>query len=670
MSAFLLFSVEPLSSKELLPRMGGSSAVWLTCLCFFQVALLLGYGYAALLAAMRRQRLARWLQMVALAAAVCWSVSTAHPSAAPATHAGPSPAWTIFTLLTRRIGLPFLLLSATSPLLQVWLAQQDERSVRFGLFGLSNAASLLALLAYPTIVEPHLALSAQHAIWTGGFVVYALLCIWLAIGGLRKTAVMTLEVEQQAVAPRSSARRAGLWLLLSAAGALQLCAVTSHLTENVAALPLLWVVPLGVYLLSFVLAFDLPSLYRQEIVLRFLVVLLAGLGYLLSKTDVSLPLGVSVSFFLAALFLACWFCHAELYQLRPAQRNEATAFYLILAAGGALGTAFSALLAPLLFSANYDLPIAFAMTAAAAAVVTWHEGWSRRLLWLTSTVLCLVLLGRLHTAYARDALFRTRNFYGSLRVKQTDLPLQAERSRLLLHGTIEHGMQWFAPAYRTEPLTYYGRDSGVGRALALCCGDRQRSIGVIGLGAGTVAAYGRPGDTMRFYEINPAVEQIAKELFTYLRESKAAITIVDGDARQSLEREGSNKLDVLVVDAFSGDAIPVHLLTVEAVQLYRRHLRADGILAFHISNQYLDLAPVLAALAAREGLRARVIDSPAETAEGIFAARWVLLASPGASLFNTPDGGPGEPIQPASMPAWTDDYSSLMPIVRWSGNTR
>ena len=666
----MLFIVEPLSSKELLPRMGGSSAVWLTCLCFFQVVLLLGYSYAALLARLSSQRRASWLHIGALTLAVGWLVLLKPLGLTPKMLAEHGPAFSIFALLVQRIGLPFVLLSATSPLLQVRLAQQDQRPVRFGLFGLSNAASLLALLAYPTVIEPHLALSTQHTIWTAGFVLYALLCGWLTRSGLERSTVVLPELTMDAAIPHSSRGRAWLWLLLSAVGTLQLCAVTSHLTENVAALPLLWVVPLSIYLLTFVLAFDLPNIYRRESVLRFLVVLLAGLGYLLSKADVSLPLGVSLGFFLVAMFLACWFCHAELYQLRPARPAEATFFYLVLAGGGALGTAFSALLAPLLFNANYDLPVAFAATAAAAAIVTWNEGWSRRLLWMTSALLCLLLIGRLHAAYARDALFLTRNFYGSLRVKQTDLPTQAETSRLLLHGTIEHGMQWFAPAYRTEPLTYYGRDSGVGQAFALCCDHRPRSIGVIGLGAGTLAAYGRAGDTMRFYEINPAVTQIAKELFTYLRESKATLTIVDGDARRSLAQESRNQFDMLVVDAFSGDAIPVHLLTVEAVRIYEQHLQTDGVLAFHISNQYLDLAPVLAALATREGLRARVVNSPADSAKGIFAARWVLLGHPGAPLFDTPDGGPGEPLPPSSMPAWTDDYSSLMPIVRWGGGAR
>ena len=667
LSAFLLFSVEPLSSKELLAQMGGSSSVWLSCLCFFQIVLLAGYAYTVVLTGTTYQKAAKYGHVGLLVVAVGWSVLTLHGVSLVPDGAETSPTKSIFKLLFLRLGLPFFVLSATSPLLQVWLAGQ--RAVPFRLFALSNAGSLLALLAYPTLVEPLLTLSAQRAMWTAGFSGYALLCGWLTLDALRETRTGNAAASATNISAPDK-KQVWMWFLLGTAGTLQLCAVTAHLTENVAALPLLWVIPLGVYLLSFVLAFEVPRLYRREVVLRFLVVLLASLGYLLSKTDVSLPLGLSVGIFLAEMFLACWFCHAELYALRPARSSTAARFYLVLAAGGAMGTALSVLVAPLVFDANYDLPLAFAFTACVAILLTWQEGWSRRLLWGTSAVLCLVLAFRLHAAFGRDSLLLTRNFYGSVRVKQSDLPAQAEGSRLLLHGTIEHGMQWFAPAFRTEPLTYYGRSSGVGMALSLCCKEMPRHIGVIGLGAGTLAAYGHPRDSIRFYEINPAMEQIAKELFTYERESRASITVVRGDARRSLERETGNDLDVLVVDAFSGDAIPVHLLTVEALRLYRRRLKPDGLLAFHISNQYVDLAPVLSALAHHEGLAGRVIDSGPDASKGIFAARWVLLAPSSAPIFASLHSGPGEALPASGLRPWTDDYSSLLPVMRWAGNGR
>ena len=506
------------------------------------------------------------------------------------------------------------------------MARRSDGRVPYRMFALSNVGSLLALLAYPLVVEPYVTLHWQRFGWACGFVVYAGMCGWLALWGgetegeirgslhsgdetassrddefiessigVEKRVLRSAQSDNQreqdgkraefgrseiqgplsyggdADFGRDDGARAGagrwwLWFGLSAAAAMQLCAVTSHLTVNVAAIPLLWVVPLTVYLASFVLAFEFAGLYRRGVIVRLLVVMLASLGYLLSKTDVSLPIGMSIGFFLLELFCACWFCHAEVYSLRPAGPRSAARFYLVVAAGGAAGTLFIAVVSPVVFRANYDLPVAFAVTATMATVVTWRDGWPQRLLWGVSTVLCFALVGMLYNGYRIGSILNVRNFYGSLRVKETHVPPQAGTSRTLLHGSIKHGMQWFAEEYRHEPTTYYARDSGVGLALGYCCEGRPRKIGVIGLGAGTMAAYGRDGDTMRFYEINPLVEGIARELFTYLRESRARVTVVEGDARVSLARESPQGFDVLVVDAFSGDAIPVHLLTVEALR--------------------------------------------------------------------------------------------------------
>ena len=668
LSAFLLFVVEPLSSKELLPKMGGSSAVWLSCLCFFQISLLFGYLYAAILTEGVSHGRAQKIHLIALTISICWVLYRGRVSAEPLFDSLSNPTWTIFKALAVELGLPFLLLSATSPLLQVWLARWTDRGVSFRLFALSNLGSLLALLLYPTAIEPFIPLHLQRNFWRAGFAAYCLVCGCLIVGARKMAKYRTAPPFEQLTLRHTKERvHTGLSFLLGATGAIQLCTVTSHLTENISALPLLWIVPLGVYLLSFVLAFEFPSVYRRGLVLRFLVVMLASLGYFLLNTEVSLPLGLGIGAFLIELFLACWFCHAELYNIRP-QRSSGTAwFYLALAAGGAAGTIVSVVIAPILFSANYDLPLGFAFTSLIALRVTWHQGRSPRLLWATSTVLSIALAERLHITYERNALFLERNFYGSLRVKESYLPAQAEVSRLLLHGTIEHGIQWFSPEFRRQPLSYYGRDSGVGLALRLCCQQRPRTLGVIGLGTGTLASYGNAGDTVRFYEINPAVEQVAKELFTYLRESRATVTIVTGDARRSLEKERSILFDVLVVDAFSGDAIPVHLLTLEAMQVYQRHLKSGGVLAFHISNQYVDLLPVVGSLAAHEGLTARVIDSPANPALGLFRAKWVIMADPKAPIFSISDGGTGEPLPKTSFAPWTDDYSSLMSVVRWMG---
>lgn len=667
--ALLLFAVEPMAAKELLPRMGGSSAVWLASLCFFQVALLVGYGYAYLVTGWRdTRRLALvhcGLLLLALAGLLLWREVTGNGGATE------HPFVAVFAALTHRVGLPFMLLAASSPLLQVLMARAWGR-VPWRMFALSNAGSLLGLLLYPLVVEPALTLRAQRTLWAAGFAGYAVLCGWLVWGAARET-----QKAPPAVGPADEEamgrRRGGMCVVLGAVGAMQLAAVTGHLTENVAALPLLWVLPLAVYLLSFVVAFELPGVYRRGMVVRLLVVMLASLGYLLSKTDVSLPIGLGIGFFLLELFTACWFCNAEIYALRPVGARAAARFYLLLAAGGALGTAVVAVGFPLVFRANYDLPLAFAVTAAAALWVTWQEGVAQRVLWAVSTAGCLLLTGALVNGYRKDSLVLVRNFYGSLRVKQTLVPAVAETSRVLLHGQIQHGMQWFAPEFRTEPLSYYARDSGVGLAVAACCGAEAsagKRIGVIGLGTGTMAAYGRAGDEVRFYEINPVVEQLARELFTYTRESRARVEVVTGDARVSIEHEpAAMRYDVLAIDAFSGDAVPVHLLTREATAMFRRRLRPGGVMAFHVSNQYLDLAPVVGAVARAEGLEARVVESPKVEERGEFRATWVLVAEPGGALA---EGGvlrersEAVPAR-AGVRAWTDDFSSLLPVVRWTG---
>jgi hypothetical protein len=667
LGAFLLFAVEPMAAKQLLPALGGSSAVWITCLVFFQTALLLGYLYAHWLGR-RPRRAAVLLHVALLVLAVAILALVVQPDLSRAAY---RPLTAIFEALTLTIGLPFLLLAATSPLLQLWLARQQNAGVPWKLFALSNAGSLLALALYPTMIEPHWPLGVQRKAWGCGFALYAVLCAAIAWKFRSGGSGSTVDAPLPAVPARSSARDRLLWFLLPAGGAMQLCAVTSHLSQNIAAIPLLWVLPLGVYLLTFIVAFEIPGFYRRWFVVRLLAVLLAALGYMLSKTDVSLPIQIGVGFFLAELFFACLFCHAETYALRPADASESTLFYLFVAAGGAAGTFFIGILCPLLFDANYDVALAFLGTAALGLIVTWENGWAQRLLWSAGTALLLALAIMLHIVYARSTLVEERNFYGALRVRESHVPPQAETVRTLLHGTIEHGTQWFAPEFRNNPTTYYATDSGVGLALEFCCGGRTgkdgaRNIGVVGLGAGTLAAYGKPGDHMRFYEINPAILPIAEHSFTYLRESGAQLSFVEGDGRILLTREAPQTFDVLVIDAFSGDAIPVHLLTTQAMSVYRRQLAAGGILAFHVSNQYLDLAPEVGALAAASGMAARLFDTPAQPARGEFRATWVL-ATNNAAFFEQPQVAASARLVGTrpDVHVWTDDDSSLLPLLQW-----
>jgi SAM-dependent methyltransferase len=668
LGAFLLFAVEPMAAKQLLPGLGGSSAVWITCLVFFQTALLLGYVYAHWLGRQPPARAAVAHLALLVAAAALLLVTTRPDMSGAASH----PLTAIFEVLTATIGLPFLLLASTSPLLQLWLARAEHGGVPWKLFALSNAGSLLALVLYPTAIEPHLSLSVQRKAWACGFALYAVVCsviAWWVRGRDGNRRFSCPPKAGRSGAPEDGARRSSgraklLWFLLPAVGAIQLCAVTSHLSQNIAAIPLLWVLPLGVYLLTFIIAFEAPPLRYRWLITRLLVVLLAALAWMLSKTNVTVPIQISIVFFLAELFFACLFCHLEAYALRPEDTSESTLFYLMIAAGGAAGTIFIGIVCPVIFDANYDVALAFLITAALVTVVMWDKGWAQRLLWGTGTALLLALVVMLHIVYARDALVEERNFYGALRVKETHVPPGAETVRTLLNGTIEHGTQWFAPQFRRNPTTYYATDSGVGLALRFCCEGRPRTIGVVGLGAGTLAAYGQSGDRMLFYEINPLVRPIAENLFTYLRESRARISFAEGDARISLMREAPQNFDVLVVDAFTGDAIPLHLLTRQAMSVYRRQLAPGGILAFHVSNQYLDLTPEVAALAAASGMEARVVDTPAQESRGEYRSIWVLVSNNAAFFAEPQVAALARPIAPRpGLRVWTDDYSSLVPLL-------
>jgi len=669
LSAFLLFLIEPLAAKELLPILGGSSAVWLTCLVFFQTTLLLGYLYAHWLTSLKDIALQRRIHIGALAAglaalALSWLL---HPSLGNSDH----PVATIFQTLARTIGLPFLLLASTSPLLQRWLSQREAdfsgnpAPIWFRLFALSNTGSLLALFAYPSALEPHLTLRTQQLLWSIGFVLFVLLALSLTA----QSRAATLLASEQDQAPPSPRLHRWLWFLLPMAAAMQLSAVTAHLTINIAAIPLLWVLPLAVYLITFILAFDRPAFYRRPIVVRVLVIMLASLGYALSKTDFSLPITLTILFFLVECFVACLFCHGETYALRPRRSSESTLFYLLIAAGGATGTFLVGIAFPLIFSANYDLAVAFFITAVLALAATWNDGWPQRLLWTTASILLLALAIVLHLSFSRQSLAQMRNFYGSLRVTQGDAPIVHAPLRTLLHGTIQHGTQIFDPGFSHIPTTYYAADSGIGLALRFCCDSRPKNVGVIGLGTGTIAAYGHPHDHIRFYEINPQVQPIARNLFTYIRDSYADIAVIPGDARTSLAAEPPQHFDVLAIDAFSGDAIPLHLLTAEAIRLYLRHLTPNGILAFHISNQYLDLAPELALLANSAHLQVRDVITGSIETRGEFRAEWVLMTSD-PTLFDQPEmNGFADPIYiKPGLRLWTDDYSSLLPILQTGGH--
>ncbi len=662
LGAFLLFLVEPIAAKQLVPVLGGSAAVWITCLVFFQTALLCAYLYAHWMAQRPRWPLYFALLLIGFASTVGWCIRNAGAGGGSA-----HPILTVFLVLGSTIGLPFLVLGTTSPLMQVWWARLHGSSIPYRLFALSNLASLLALGLYPTLIEPRMTLEAQRIAWCCGFAVFAV--ITGALAWKARTATHTPILQSVATleegAPTPPAQKL-LWILLPMGAAMQLCAVTSYLTANIAAIPLLWILPLGVYLLTIIIAFEFPHLLPRSLVARFLILMLAGLGYALPKQDVEWPLRISIGFFLIEAFASCLFCHSEAFRLRPPRASESTLFYLMFGAGGALGSFVIGIVFPLVFRFNIDLVITCCFTALLAFLVTWEDGWSSRLLWGIATIAMAVLIFWINIVNQRDTTVAVRNFYGALRVKQK-VGVPGITLRTLTNGNVEHGTQIFGTdEERKTPTSYYARDSGVGLAIRFCCNGQPRNIGVIGLGAGTIAAYGRPGDHIHFYEINSAVESIARNVFTYIRDSGAEVSITGGDGRTSLAQEPPQGFNVLVVDAFSGDAIPLHLLTTQALELYRKHLAPGGIIAFHISNRHVDLESPIALLARSAGMQAETFTTGANDQLGEFTATWMLV-SDNSDFFAQPDVLPSarRPQEIPGLRVWTDDFSSLLPVLHW-----
>jgi hypothetical protein len=679
LGAFLLFLIEPLIAKLILPWFGGSAAVWATCLVFFQSAVLLGYLYAD--ATIRRLTARRQsaAHISVLIVSLLWLPIA--PQIFWRSHANIDPAWRILGLLAFSIGLPFVLLSATGPLLQTWYARRAAGRSPYHLFALSNLASLLALLSFPFLIEPRLTSRQQSILWSTVYGVFAICCAaaaWLSRKHAPNAIVSneTLETGEESATqgpalPATAAQENAppsryaklLWLSLSACGSMMLLAVTNHLSQNVAPVPLLWVIPLALYLLSFTLVFAKRQFYSRWLTTRLLALTLGTAGYATYDSSVTHAVQISVPLFCFALFVVCFFCHGELAQQKPAVRYL-TSFYLLIALGGAIGAVCVGLLAPHLLSGTYELPIVLLLAALLATVVLWQEGWSARIFWPAVTVAMVVVLVLNIRSTREDTVAMMRNFYGTLRIQEFKAGLILPY-RSLVHGTIQHGAQYLSFPENRNPTTYYGRSSGVGLALRFCCDEKPKRVGVIGLGTGTLAAYGKPGDFFRFYEINPQVVAVANTWFTFLKQSPAKSEIVLGDARLSLESESSQQFDVLAVDAFSGDAIPVHLLTKEAFAVYFRHLKPEGILAVHTSNTYLNLAPVVKMLAEDADYATRLIASDEDAPRLISSADWVLVTR-NQEFLNKPETFAGSQSinVPARLRLWTDDYNNLFEILR------
>jgi SAM-dependent methyltransferase len=544
---------------------------------------------------------------------------------------------------------------------------------------------MFALLSYPVLFEPVFTTHQQAWMWSAAYGVFVVLCGVTAIGSGRAGLAAlagpgaggqgpgeeAASVDTDIVPP--SAKLYLIWLLLPAVASLLLLAITNHLSQNVAAIPFLWVLPLSIYLLTFILCFEGSGWYRRNPYLQLLAVALGAMAYALSVDSTgSVPLRVMVPLFAMGLFTCCMVCHGELARLKPDPRYL-THFYVMIAAGGALGGLLVGLAAPRLFNALYEMPLGL---VACAVLVVWVLRQDAELKWFQRwrqpapivaavlTVALAVFVGMQIRDSVRGSRVLVRNFYGALRVRDSGPATQLDATRTLTHGTINHGEQFLNPARRDLPTTYYGPNTGVGLTIRERGKTRAIRVGVIGLGTGTIAAYGRLGDYYRFYEINPLVLRLAHTEFSFLPDCKAKVDVAMGDARLSLERESPENFDVLAVDAFSSDSIPVHLLTLEAMLLYFSHLRPDGVLAVHISNRYLDLEPVLAGETRATGKVARVVDTDDDDTQDVFGATWVLITSPASGFHGDELKDSAEIESKRTVRLWTDDYSNLFRILK------
>lgn len=730
-SSALLFLIQPLFAKMVLPLLGGTPAVWNTCMVFFQAALLAGYGYSHALPAWMGVRKHSWLHLIVLGLPALSLPLALRPGWEP--PAGSNPVFWLLGLLAVSVGLPFFVVSTSGPLLQKWFARTGHSSAHdpYFLYAASNLGSVIALLAYPLLLEPNWSLRTQARLWTFGYLVLAGLIVACAdIYWRREKPIPSGDpvAEPSSMRKPLSAALRLRWVVLAFVPSSLLLSVTTYLTTDIAAIPLLWIVPLTLYLLSFVIVFARRPVLPHALVVRSLPLAILVL-VLVMLSEATEPVWLLLTVHLLAFFVTSLMCHGELARLRPSV-DHLTEYYLWLSVGGVLGGIFNALVAPVLFSSVTEYPLVLVLACLlrpghpqgtpSAKLTNIHEGktigsradwlWSIALAGLTAALVLLVqacgvspgqasvglmfglpaivcytflarpvrfglgiggllLASTLYPGVHGNTLLRERSFFGIHRVTLDP----TGRQHQLIHGNTVHGRQSTDPGRRGEPLAYYHRTGPIGQVFSSLAREPQPPrVGVVGLGAGSLAAYSRPQQTFTYYEIDPTVIRIAKDrrFFTFLADAPTPIAIVVGDARLTLQQAPDASYDLLVLDAFSSDAIPLHLLTREALLLYTAKLDPNGILAFHVSNRYLDLVPVLAGLAEDAHLRCWGQDdlelTDAEKAEGKSPSQWILMAPAASDRIRRLEHSRWQELRPPRDQAvWTDDFSNLWSVFRW-----
>ncbi len=788
-SAFLLFQVQPMIAKIILPWFGGGAAVWSACMMFFQMALLLGYLYSHATTKFLKAKQQAILHTILLVAAVALLPIMPGPQWKPADEK--EPLLRILLLLSATVGLPYMMLSTTGPLLQAWYTRASGGAIPYRLFALSNFGSFLALLSFPFLFEPMLTSPQQTTMWSVAFAVFAACAIFAGWSMVKATPVLPegRKVESDEPLTPISFGRLLLWVALAACASIMLISVSSHLTQNVAPMPFLWVLPLSIYLLTFILSFESDRVYSRGTFLPLLVAALGVSAFLLTEENRD---GFGpIYLWSAILFICCMVCHGELALQKPNPR-QLTLFFLMVSVGGAVGGTFVAMVAPVFFNNYYELAISLGMCGLLATGILWKEtpatwkqsqgwaavgitlivisevwyhsqtykdewssykwfaivtafsfviavgvtwadfmkrsdagsSWTVRLVWLaltlanaarlfvppapgegwkqfcllaavcalTGTILCwrrgedgsidpanmriaavtlsIALLGYLgYYQWYNGTGYRlvARNFYGGLKVRDEEQDENTTANRALVHGTINHGVQLLDPARRREPTSYYGPHSGFGRAIKVLQQSPSIRVGITGLGAGVTASFCREGDYFRFYELNPMVLDLAKSQFTFLGDCPGNKDVYLGDGRLALERQESQQFDLLAMDAFSSDSVPVHLLTKEAFGQYEKHLKHDGILAINVSNRYLNLVPVVTANGHAYGMTVALVEDDGEGADFYSSTSW-MLCTKNKNFFSDPlfkeKQGVSFPQDDKKIRQWTDAFSNLFQIMK------
>ena len=694
LGAFLLFQIQPILARLLLPSFGGSSAVWTTCMMFFQCVLCLGYAYAHGLRALFRPKTAFQLHclLLVVAMAAFFGFRPTTDTAAEIALDTQSLNLSIILVLSTWIGLPFLLLATTGPLVQTWSASTHAGQSPYRLYALSNAGSMAALLTYPFLIEPYFRLDTQLLIWAIGFGVYVLATYWSLVQtwSLKTWTEGDADKEPQPDVEETQPFRLTtviFWLVLSATSSLMFLATTNLLCQEVASVPFLWIAPLAIYLLSFIVCFDRPQWYRRN-----LWICLAAIGSI--SSILLLHLDVHAGFLLQLIGLSmtclsvCMVCHGELEQSKPC-RSRLTFFYLMISVGSALGGIFVTLIAPEIFSGFYELHLGLLVALLISGVqlvsasnsqendlpqkvALLDKGMLKSLSRTATGLLLFASLGivgcslyyYLEPANHPGLVYRGRNAYGLTSVEEND------EVRNFINGRVIHGVQWLDADMRLKPSAYYVEGSGIAAAFESMRDLRQRPlhVGVLGLGAGAMSAWLEQDDRIQFYEINPMVVDVAKQYFDFLKESPGEKSILVGDGRvlltKQLRENGSKNFDLLVMDAFSSDSVPVHLLTEECFRIYDQHLAKDGILVVHISNRFVDLLPVILHHQKTVDMKAVFVDFQSE--DGKQESRWVLLTRNPLVLNHPVIESASQPIPDIPTVRWTDDFSSIASRLRWS----